>query len=286
MRWSRQVCLLVVTAAVFAGFVGLAGAADPLPGVLLSRQLMARGGVRVGDTVTLSPDPEGDRVAQFRVVGVYEPTPDPMKFNVARLEAWLHLPDLIALTSNAGDPQTAESITAINVRLTDPSGIDGFIEDVSRRTVGLAAAPTARSSDQNLFSVLERFHVAIAAVTVVGSTAFLLALMVIRAEERREIVGMLRLIGVSRRSIILEILIEGMVVAVAGAAIGILLAWAAQYGINQFFQARYDTPLVFVRVTPAIALRCLAVALPIGVMTGAAAAWLLVRRPPAGLVRR
>jgi putative ABC transport system permease protein len=110
--------------------------------------------------------------------------------------------------------------------------------------------------------------------------------MIIRAEERREMIGILRLIGVSRRSIVLETLVEGVVVALVGAAFGIGLAAGAQYGINVFFQARYDTPLIFVQVTPSIALRCLALALPVGILTGAVASWTLLRRAPAALVGR
>jgi ABC-type lipoprotein release transport system permease subunit len=97
---------------------------------------------------------------------------------------------------------------------------------------------------------------------------------------------MLRLIGISRKSIVVEILVEGVVVAVGGALFGVLLAAAAQYGINRYFQARYDTALVFVRVTPLIVVRCLLISLPVGVITGAAAAWTLLRRAPAALIRR
>ena len=217
---------------------------------------------------------------------MYEPTPDPLKYNVERLEARLHLPDLIRLTANPADPQSAESVTAVNVRLASAHDADGFATDVARRSIGLVARPTARPPEGDPFTVLERFHLAIAAVTIAGSTAFLLALMVIRAEERRDMVGMLRLIGISRRSIVLEILVEGIVVAIAGAIFGVLLAAAAQYGINRFFQARYDTTLVFVRVTASIVIRCLLIALPVGVVTGAAAAWTLLRRAPASLIRR
>ena len=103
--------------------------------------------------------------------------------------------------------------------------------------------------------MIDRFHTAIAAVTVIGSTAFLLALMVIRAEERKETVGILRLIGISRQSILIEVIIEGLLVAVAGAVVGVAIAMVAQHGVNLIFQARYDTTLVFVRVTPSIALR-------------------------------
>ena len=254
--------------------------------MLISRQLLRDAHLAVGDVVFLSADRGGANAARFKIAGVYEPTPDPLKYNVERLEARLHLPDLIRLTANPADPQSAESVTAVNVRLASPGDADSFAADVARRSIGLVARPTARARAGDPFTVLERFHLAIAAVTIAGSTAFLLALMVIRAEERRDMVGMLRLIGISRRSIVLEILVEGIVVAIAGAIFGVLIAAAAQYGINRFFQARYDTTLVFVRVTASIVVRCLVIALPVGVVTGAAAAWTLLRKTPASLIRR
>jgi ABC-type lipoprotein release transport system permease subunit len=256
------------------------------PSVLLSRQILRDAHLAIGDVVFLSADPAGARRLPFRIAGVYEPTPDPLKYNVERFEARLHLPDLIALTADPADPQSAESVTAVNVKLVNPADADRFSSDVTRRSIGLIVRPTARAGEGDPFTVLERFHVAIATVTIVGSTAFLLALMVIRAEERRDTVGMLRLIGISRSSIVVEILIEGVVVAIGGAIFGVVLAAAAQYAINRFFQARYDTALVFVRVTGSIVARCLLIALPVGVATGAAAAWTLLRRVPASLIRR
>jgi putative ABC transport system permease protein len=278
------VLLLVLTAAPHASAPPVDS--EAVPSVLFSRQLLKAAHLAVGDQVLLTADPAGAQAARFRVVGVYEPTPDPLKFNVERLEARLHLPDLIQLTANPADPQSAESVTAVNVRLANPADADRFATDLARQSVGLVARATARTREGDPFTVLERFHVAIAAVTMVGSTAFLLALMVIRAEERRDMVGMLRLIGISRRSIVLEILVEGIVVAIVGALFGVLLAAGAQYGINRFFQARYDTTLVFVRVTASIVVRCLVIALPVGIVTGAAAAWTLLRRVPASLMRR
>ena len=61
----------------------------------MSRQLAARAHLAVGDVVTLAADAAGTRAVRFRVAGVYEPTPDPMKFNVERLEVRLHLDDLL-----------------------------------------------------------------------------------------------------------------------------------------------------------------------------------------------
>jgi ABC-type antimicrobial peptide transport system permease subunit len=263
-----------------------AASAQLVPGILISRQLSERAHLAVGDVVSLAANQSGDRVARFRVEGIYEPTPDPMKFNLERLEARLHLPDLMALTSNADDPQSSESVSAVNVAVASSADLKSVASDLSSRSIGLVVTPTARSRGSDTFVVLDRFHTAIAAVTVIGSTAFLLALMVIRAEERREVVGILRLIGISSKSILLEVIIEGAVVAAIGAVFGLLLARVSQVAINRFFQARYETNLVFVSVTPSIAWRCLVVAIPIGALAGAAASANLLRRKPATLIGR
>ena len=106
-----------------------------------------------------------------------------------------------------------------------------------------------------------------------ASTAFLLALMVMGAEERRETVGILRLLGFSRRHILLEVLIEGTVIALAGAVFGVAFSVATEGVVNRFFQWRYDTALVFVQVTPGIVARCLALAVPLDVDDGIGTNW-------------
>jgi putative ABC transport system permease protein len=257
---------------------------DATPDVLVSRQLLARANLRIGDVVTVAADPAGARAAQFRVAGVYEPTPDPMRFNIERLEARLHLDDLLSLTAESSDPASNESVTSINVALADPAAAATFSRTLAARL--LLRANPAGDAESALFTVIDRFHTAIAAVTVLGSTAFLLALMVIRAEERKETVGILRLIGISRKSILLEVIVEGLLVAIGGAVFGVTIALLAQRGVNLVFQTRYDTTLVFVRVTPSIALRSVAVAVPVGVIAGAVASWTLLRRDAAALVRR
>jgi putative ABC transport system permease protein len=278
----RLLAWLVVLAATLG-----AAPAGP-PDILVSRQLLAKAHLTVGDVVTLAGDPSGVRARQFRVAGVYEPTPDPIKFNVERIEARLHLDDLLGLASDGADPASADALSVINVNLknpSDPAGATAFARSLSARTPFIFAAPT-RDQESSTFRVIDRFHTAIAVVTVIGSTAFLLALMVIRAEERKETVGVLRLIGISSRTIMTEVVVEGLLVAIAGAVVGVLIAMVAQYGVNLFFQARYDTTLVFMRVSMNIALRSIAVAVPVGIVAGAVASWTLLRRGTSALVRR
>jgi putative ABC transport system permease protein len=278
----RVLALLAVVAATLG-----AAPAGP-PDILLSRQLLAKAHLAVGDVVTIAGDASGARARRFRVAGVYEPTPDPMKFNVERIEARLHLDDLLGLAEDGVDPAAADAITVINVKLAkspDPAATAAFSRSLAARTPFIFSEPT-RDQESSTFLVIDRFHTAIAVVTVIGSTAFLLALMVIRAEERKETVGVLRLIGISSRTIMTEVIVEGLLVAVAGAVVGVLIAMAAQHGVNLFFQARYDTTLVFMRVSRTIALRSIAVAVPVGVVAGAVASWTLLRRGTSALVRR
>ena len=264
-----------------------ASTAGEPPAILVTRQLADAAHLSVGDVVSLSIDPSGTAPSPFRIAAIYEPTPDPMRLVSKRFEARLHLPDVLALTSRPDDPLASESVTAINVALEDPTDATAFARELSARVPGVVAVPTAKSDDHaGPFAVLERFHEAIAIVTVLGSTAFLLSLMVMRAEERRETVGILRLIGVSRGHILLGVLVEGLLIAMAGAAFGVLFALATQGAVNRFFQWRYDTTLVFVRVTAGIAWRCVALAIPLGVLAGLVASWTLLRRDVVALLRR
>jgi len=266
---------------------GAAEQSTTTPQVLLARQLMEMTGVKVGDVVTLAADANGTRATSFRVAGMYEPTPDPMRFSARRLEARLHLSDLIEVSSPADDPAASEEVSALNVALVHPGDIGVVQSALANRTLGLVARSTTRSEEgRDPFAVLERFHRAIAVVSVLGSTAFLLALMVMRAEERREIVGILRLMGIPARSILAEVLVEGLLIAIGGAAFGVLVAVSAQGLVNRFFQWRYDTTLVFIRVTAPIAWESIAFAVPLGVIAGVVASWTLLRRDVTSLVKR
>ena len=123
-------------------------------------------------------------------------------------------------------------------------------------------------------------------MTLIGSTMFLLALMVMRVEERRETAGVLRLLGVPRWRVILNVFAEGVLIALVGVGFGVVLAVVSEGGFNRFFQWRYDTALVFVRITPAVVWRSVAFAVPLGILASLVASWTLLRRDILALVRR
>ena len=257
------------------------------PSILISRQLAQLEGLAMGDEVRLASDERGSNARMFRIAGIYEPTPNPMRLGTLPREVRLHLPDLLALTRDPATPAGTEHVDTINVALLDPEDTRAFANDVNARIPGVFARRAAGAAGAaSTFVVLERFHFAIAAVTIVAATVFLLALTIMLVDERRATVGVLRLIGLPAGRILVQVLLEGLLIAGAGALVGLVLALASEGLINHFFQWRYDTALVFVHVSPAVAAICLAIAVPLGTVATVAASWALLRRSGLRLARR
>ena len=253
----------------------------------MSRQLAAQEHLAVGDEVQLAPDAKGERAQRFRIAGIYEPTPDPLRLGSVPREVRLHLPDLLALTRDPATPAGTEYVEAVNVKLKDPADAERFSRDLNGRLPGVLARPAAAASGSaGPFVVIERFHLAIAIVTIIAATVFLLALTIMLVDERRETVGVLRLIGLPIRRILVQIFLEGVLIASAGGLFGLVLARVSEGLINRFFQWRYDTALIFVRVTPDVAALCLAIAVPLGAVATVVASWALLRRGALRLARR
>ena len=259
---------------------------NPPQDILVSRQLAAAEGLKVGQIVTLARGQNGTGGRAFRIAGTYEPTPDPVRLGMLPRETRLHLPDLLALTRDPRTPAGTEVIEGINIAVRPGEDPVRFARDLNARMPGVFAQPAAGATDTGSFVVLERFHFAIALVTIVAATVFLLALTIMLVDERRETVGVLRLIGLPASRILFQVLTEGVVVAGAGALFGLVLALAGEGMINHFFQWRYDTALIFVRITPDIGAACVAIALPLGAGATVAASWALLRRSGLRLVRR
>jgi len=288
-RYNRNVTRtrLVAALAALAAAAATLHAADTLPSVLISRQLSESEHIAAGDVVRLSASADGGAAQQFRVSGVYEPTPDPARLGAVIREVQLHLPDLLTLTREPGMPAGSEYVQTINVALVDPGDAAAFSRDVQARMPGVSAEPASGAAESTgPFIVLRRFHLAIAVVTIVASTVFLLALTIMLVDERRAAVGVLRLIGLPIRRIIVQLFIEGVLIATIGSLFGIVLSLVSEGLINRFFQWRYDTALVFVRVTPQVAAICVGIAVPLGVSATVIASWALLRRNGLRLARR
>lgn len=238
----------------------------------------------VGDTVSISSRPGSEADAgELVVVGaIYKRSADPSEVARGDYKVRMHL-DQLQRISGYGD-----RVDRFAIATTDGADIARTLERVNRQAFGFRAY---RSQDiavetSRTFLVVSRFHRAIGVITIVASSVFLLCIMVLKVEERRRDIAALRLMGISRSSVIQSIVIEAGLVAVLGSVLGVLLGWGTSLFVNSHYQAMYRTPLEFSILTGSIIAFAVSLSLLLGIAAGLAASWRLVRTPPLTLFGR
>lgn len=267
MRGLRYTLLLSV-------FIAQAGESQVVD-VALERATALRLGLVVGDTVRLGPAP--DSLGRLGVVrAIYQPRPDPAEIARRALQARFHLPDLAELL---GAP---DRVDRFGLALAPGVSPDSAAAELNRSAFGFRAYPSARiaSESSQTFQVVSRFHRAIAMITIVASSVFLLCVMLLKVEERRLDAAVMRFVGVRRRTIFWALLLEAAVLAVAGSVLGVGIALIAGAITNAYYQHFFDTRLVFSVITPRIVALGVGLSLVLGLAAGAVAAARLVRTRP------
>jgi putative ABC transport system permease protein len=194
----------------------------------------------------------------------------------------MHLDELQAL-SGYGD-----RVDRFAIATAPGADIPRLIDRINRVAFGFKAYRSREIAVETsrTFQVVSRFQRAIGIITIVASSVFLLCIMVLKVEERRRDIAALRLMGISRATVVRSIIIEAAVVAVLGSALGVLLGWLVSLIVNWHYQALYQTPLAFSIVTAPTVIFAVALSLVLGIAAGLVASLRLVRTPPLALFGR
>ena len=249
--------------------------------IAIDERLAEDAKIAVGDKLIVSSKPgsEGDTVV---VSGVLRRGADPSEIARSEYQVRMHLDHLQKVAgygdrvdrfavATRGEKETEAAMRAIN------SAAFGFEAHRSRDI----AVETSRT-----YQVVSRFHKAIGVITIVASAIFLLCIMLLKVEERRRDVAALRLMGISRATVVKAIVAEAALLALVGCALGVLVGNLSSRFINWHYQAVYRTPLTFSLVTPGIVTLAVSLSLVLGICAGLAASLRLVRTPPLSLFGR
>ncbi len=158
----------------------------------------------------------------------------------------LHLSELQALAGMAAEEGEGGSVVytdlanGLSVMLTDAAvreGSVGLVEDRLKEAYPQYADYVYTKEEQlrqqrEEFVVAEVFYLAVGSVSMLIGLLFVATIMIVSVLERTREIGMLRAVGISRRSIFLQVFVESMVLVLAGALIGIApgyygAVWAA-----------------------------------------------------------
>ena len=261
--------------------VVVADSMPTLPGVAVERRLAQRFALSVGDTVALTAEP-GAPVRRFVVAAVYQPRPDPATALRGEYNVRFHLPDLADLL---GHP---DRIDRMGVAAVPGIAPDSVAARLNQRAFGYRAyaSEAIAAESSRTFAVVSRFHRAIGVIAIVASAVFLLCIMLLKVEERRLDAAVMRLIGISRATVIRAFVLEAMLVSAVGSLLGVGLAALAGLLTNLGYQRRFDTSLVFSYLTFDIIALGVGLSLLLGVGAGQIAARRLVQATPLALRRR
>ncbi len=262
-----------------------AGSAQPIRTVAIDQRFADDAHVRVGDRLVVEGQPgaaaagRGDTVV---VSAIVSPRADPSEVARDDYRIRFHLTELLRLTG-AGD-----RVDRFAIRTAGGSATDSALARVNAAAFGFHAY---RSADvavgtSKTFQVVSRFHRAIAVITVTASALFLLCILILRVDERRRDIAALRLMGISRSSVVWSVVLEAALISLVGSVLGTGIGWVASVVINWHYRGVYRTPLAFALVTPDIVLLAVGLAIVLGIGAGFLAALRMVRTPPLTLFGR
>ena len=249
--------------------------------IAIDERLAAAAGLAVGDLVVLAPvaGAPGDTV---RIAAITRRSADPSEVARSEFRVRLHLDHLQRLSA-AGD-----RVGRFAVQSAAGGAPDAVAAAINGTAFGFRAYPAAQVAVEtsSTFRVVNRFHRAIGVITIVASAIFLLCITLLKVDERRRDMGALRLLGVSRASVVRAVVLESALISLVGSAMGAAFGYVASWLVNWHYQGVYATPLKFAIVTPGIVLFATGLSLALGVVSGWLAAQRLVRRAPLELVGR
>lgn len=253
----------------------------PARTIAIDERLAAAAGLAVGDLVELAAvaGSPGDTV---RIAAITRRSADPSEVARSEFRARLHLDHLQRLSSSG------DRVGRFAVQSAAGASPDSVAAAVNGSAFGFRAYPAAQVAVEtsSTFRVVNRFHRAIGVITIVASAIFLLCITLLKVDERRRDMGALRLLGISRASVVRAVVLESALISLVGSAMGAGFGYVSSAVVNWYYQGLYATPLKFAIVTPGIVLFATGLSLALGVVSGWLAAQRLVRRPPLELVGR
>ena len=249
--------------------------------VAVDERLASDAGLRIGDRVVLAATPGGVgdtvRIAAFVKRGA-----DPSEVARAEYRVRLHLDHLQRLVGYG------DRVDRFALRTAGGDAQARVLDRVNDAAFGFRAYPSREIAVETseTFRVVSRFHRAIGVITIAASAIFLLCIMLLRVEERRRDVAAMRLMGVSRSTVVRTVVLESALVALLGSAFGVVIGLVVSAFVNSHYQAVYRTPLRFAIVTPQTVALAVGLSIVLGVAAGALAARRLSRAAPLALFGR
>lgn len=152
--------------------------------------------------------------------------------------------------------------------------LDAWIEATAPSVNAISTREALASVDQRL-SYFRQIAFILGAVSLVVGFLLVTTLVTVSVNERAGEIAVLRAIGVSRGHVVQQIVIEGIVISVAGAGLGLLLGLVTARYLNAILSRFPGLPAAidFFYFQPAAVWRALGLLVAAGILAGIYPAW-------------
>jgi putative ABC transport system permease protein len=250
--------------------------------IAVDERLAADAGLRIGDRVVLTPEPGRTTGDTVRIAAIVRRRADPSEVARSEYRIRTHL-DHLQRIIGYGD-----RVDRYAIKTAGGAAADSALQRINSVAFGFRAYPSREIAVETskTFVVVSRFHRAIGMITIVASATFLLCIMLLKVDERRRDVAAMRLMGISRTTVVRTVMLESSFVALLGSLFGVGLGFITSAFVNAHYQAVYRTPLRFAIITPGTVAFSVLLSMVLGIGAGALAARRLARTPPLTLFGR
>jgi putative ABC transport system permease protein len=250
--------------------------------IAIDERLAADAKLRVGDLVVLAAEPGRAGGDTVQISAIVRRRADPSEVARSEYRIRTHLGQLQDLIGYG------DRVDRFAIMTTGGVAADSALRRINALAFGFRAYPSREIAVETskTFVVVSRFHRAIGMITIVASATFLLCIMLLKVDERRRDVAAMRLMGISRATVVRTVMLESSFVALLGSLFGVGLGFVTAAFVNAHYQAVYRTPLRFAIITPGTVAYSVLLSLVLGIGAGALAARRLSRTPPLTLFGR
>jgi len=254
--------------------------------VLISSAVAKDFDLKKGDPINLSRSSNGEE-RQFTVKGVFDTDFSGEGVFEGYYFISLHLSELQTMLGldRVGNT-TVDIVDSVSFHLDEEAlSTKGKVDEVVLRieiTYPLFEGSVLTKSDrikevEGFVNLANGFNLAIGLVSVSIGVLFVACVMVISVYERTSTIGMMRAIGISKRSIFSWIFRESIIIVSLGSLIGLVPGYFISDMMGDYFSKSYGLNVTLASFTPMIALQAVVMSVIIGSLASLFPAWMATR---------
>jgi putative ABC transport system permease protein len=196
----------------------------------------------------------------------------------------------LATLQSMGGPGSADRVSVVMARVRDDAQVEAVRAWIGRALPQVTAISTEealRQVDQRL-SYFRQLAFILGAISLVVGFLLVTTLVTVSVNERVGEIAVMRAIGVSRAHVVQQIVLEGVAISLAGAALGLLLGLGTARYLNAILSDFPGLPVAFdfFVFQPRAAWSALGMLTVAGILAGIYPAWRASSLPIAATLRQ